>query len=32
MNELTRPNLALTAGASAGGPQYLTGFGNGFET
>ena len=32
MNELTRPNLALTAGAKAGAPQYLTGFGNGFET
>jgi len=32
MNELTRPNLALTSGAGAGAPQYLTGFGNGFET
>jgi len=32
MNELTRPNLALTAATRAGAPQYLTGFGNGFET
>ncbi|HXT06006.1 MAG TPA: homogentisate 1,2-dioxygenase [Roseiarcus sp.] len=32
MNERTRPSLALTAAASAGAPQYLTGFGNGFET
>ncbi len=32
MNELTRPNLALTAASPAGAPAYLTGFGNGFET
>jgi len=32
MNERTRPNLALTAGTGAGAPQYLTGFGNGFES
>jgi homogentisate 1,2-dioxygenase len=32
VNDLTRPNLALTAGDEAGAPQYLSGFGNGFET
>jgi len=32
MNEITRPNLALTAATRAGEPAYLTGFGNGFET
>ena len=32
MNEVTRPNLAVTAASRAGSPQYLTGFGNGFET
>ncbi len=32
MNELTRPNLAMTAATPAGSPQYLTGFGNQFET
>ena len=32
MNEVTRPNLAMTAASRAGSPQYLTGFGNGFET
>jgi homogentisate 1,2-dioxygenase len=32
MNEVTRPNLAMTATSRAGSPQYLTGFGNGFET
>ena len=31
MNDETRPNLALTSSAGAGA-QYLTGFGNGFET
>ena len=32
MNEVTRPNLAMTATARAGSPPYLTGFGNQFET
>jgi homogentisate 1,2-dioxygenase len=32
VNELTRPNLALTTSTRTGCPQYLTGFGNGFET
>jgi homogentisate 1,2-dioxygenase len=32
MNEVTRPNLALTAAPREGEPAYLTGFGNGFET
>src|ERR1700761_604565 len=32
MNEITRPNQALTAAARADAPSYLTGFGNGFET
>ena len=32
MNDVTRPNLAMTAAPRAGSPQYLTGFGNGFET
>ena len=32
MNEVTRPNLALTAASRAGSPEYLTGFGNQFET
>ena len=32
MNEVTRPNLAMTATSHGGSPHYLTGFGNGFET
>ncbi len=32
MNVVTRPNLAATASSAAGSPEYLTGFGNGFET
>jgi len=32
MNVITRPNLAATSGSAAGSPEYLTGFGNGFET
>jgi homogentisate 1,2-dioxygenase len=32
MNDQTRPNLALDPASAEGAPQYLTGFGNGFET
>jgi homogentisate 1,2-dioxygenase len=32
MNQVTRANLALTAASRAGSPEYLTGFGNQFET
>lgn len=32
MNEVTRPNLAMTAPLRSGSPEYLTGFGNQFET
>src|SRR5881409_874400 len=32
MNVVTCPNLAATSGSAAGSPEYLSGFGNGFET